>query len=70
MKRVVFAICALCVMLCSCESGFERELKGVLEDAKAHYGAYAVEVEQNNRCFPYAFSNGEMLPAEGDKMWA
>lgn len=70
MKRVVFAICALCVMLCSCESGFERELNGVLEDAKARYGAYAVEVEQNNKCFPYAFSSGEMLPAEGDKMWA
>ena len=71
MKRVYFAICMLCVMLCSCaEQSLDRELKRVLKDAKSRYEAYAVDIEQDAKGFPYAFSDGEMIDATGDKMWA
>ena len=71
MKRVYFAICMLCVMLCSCaEQSLDRQLKRVLKDAKSRYEAYAVDVEQDAKGFPYAFSDGEMIDATGDKMWA
>lgn len=71
MKRVYFAICMLCVILCSCaEQSLDRQLKRVLKDAKSRYEAYAVDVEQDAKSFPYAFSDGEMIDATGDKMWA
>lgn len=71
MKRVVFALCMLCVMLCGCtQNSLKGELKGVLEQATEAYKAKAALVESGAEGYPYAVSGGEQLSADGDKQWA
>ena len=66
-----FAVIAACLSLCGCaEGGLKKELKSVLKDAVVRYNTMATEIEQGGGAYPYAFDGGEMLPAEGDKMWA
>lgn len=71
MKSVLYLLSALCMLLCGCaKSEFKRELKGVLAEATTRYNALAVDVEKGERGYPYAFSGGELLSAEGKNVWA
>lgn len=71
MKRVVFALCALSVMLCGCaESELESQLKGVLEGATVRYVELAEKVERGSEEYPYAYVGDKMEYAMDDSAWA
>ena len=71
MKRVVFALCVMCMMLCGCtQNSLKGELKSVLEQATETYKAKAALVESGAEGYPYAVSGSEQLSADGDKQWA
>lgn len=72
MKRVIFAVIVACATLCGChkDSELESKLKGVLADATQRYETLASSLEQSGESYPYAYAGGEMLPAEGEKLWA